>query len=100
MDTDGSFAYSTVRAIIFEETISTNVYPNPSDGIFNLDTHKNQEAVVNVYDVNGKAVSRRTIKSNEQKIRIDLSSGDFTSGVYLLELVSGTERHVFKIVRE
>ena len=101
IDSDGSFAFSTVRAVLFDENISANVYPNPSAGIFNLDlgVRKNEEIFMKVYDLNGKRLTERKVKADEQKVRIDLSTGDFSDGVYLLEVVRGVEKQVFKIIR-
>ena len=69
------------------ESMAVKIYPNPSNGIFNLeygnDSKLNQ---VNVYDGFGKMI----LSFNEEDLKtIDLSS--YNSGVYFLEIITEQE---------
>ncbi len=58
IDNDGSFKYSAVRPVVFNDEISWQIYPNPSQGIFNLiyQANNGQNISIKVYDINGKSV--------------------------------------------
>ena len=63
VDKDNTFVYSPVRPVIFNDDIQWQVYPNPSNGIYNFIYHLNQSETINlkVYDVNGKLVKQMSL---------------------------------------
>lgn len=67
-----------------------DVYPNPSSGIFTVNSDAN--AIITVYDAIGNAVMR--VRSSNEKTEINLS--EFASGVYMIsvqsENVNSTQR--------
>lgn len=104
VDNDGSFSYSAIRPVVFNEEVSWQVYPNPSAGIFNLAYQVNDGEIitVKVYDVNGKTVQQYHSLGNGfvQKLSIDLHESKFTSGLYLVEASAGGKKQLFKLVRQ
>ena len=104
VDLDGSFAYSKVRPVVFDNKVTWHVYPNPSVGIFNVVYQANagQPVIVKVYDLTG----RFYFKSNGigtgfiQKHKIDLSGSDLSSGLYLLEVNTGIDKQAFKVFKD
>jgi hypothetical protein len=105
VDIDNTYQYSDIRAVTFDEKVDWNVYPNPSDnGIFYLSSpasdHKN--TAINVYNLSGLFLRKISYPKNlnMQKMKIDLSTSDINPGTYVLEVVSGAERQVFKIIRK
>src|SRR5690606_27331008 len=71
---------------------SFNMYPNPSDGIFNISTQN----VLNleVYDITGKLVYTQNQVQNNS--RIDLSF--LNSGMYIAKVMDNNNSHSQKIV--
>jgi len=62
---------------------SVSVYPNPTDGIFIIQTKfDNTNGIVSISNIEGKVLIQKTIESDV--FEIDLS--DYTSGVYLIEI--------------
>jgi hypothetical protein len=104
VDNDGRFSYSAVRPVVFNDEIRWQVYPNPSQGIFNLVYQVNEGDVITMklYDVNGKIVQQARLSANGfiQKHSIDLQSPQFASGLYLLETGSGENKQVFRLVKQ
>jgi len=73
------------------------VYPNPSQGIFNIRAKANPSLSINVYDVTGKLIYTKDVaKINNNSYRLDLS--DYATGVYFLNLESKTSKITKKIV--
>ncbi len=98
---DGSFTYSPIRSVIFNNAVLWKVYPNPSSGSFNLiyqlGTPETLSAVV--LDAKGSVVKEYHKKGNGfvQKLIIDLTIQ--SSGVYLLQIDAGGKKQTFKLHR-
>jgi hypothetical protein len=72
-----------------------SVYPNPSNGIFNLIYA--EEGVLTVFDQQGKLVQTKALKA-EETIQLDLSG--YSKGIYLLNFVSENKQVSRKIILE
>lgn len=58
-----------------------NVYPNPSDGTIFVESSENVVNIYEIYDLNGKRLSHRTIRSTQFSITLPEQSG-----IYILLL--------------
>jgi hypothetical protein len=100
-DIDGSFTYSPIRPVVFDEAILWQVYPNPSQGNFYMiyQLNKNERVEAKVYDISGKLVKESQAVANgfAQKLSIDLSTGKFASGIYVLKIKAGNKEQFFKL---
>ena len=73
-----------------------NIYPNPTNGIVNLEFEYNNVQKVIVSDITGKQIIEKTsVKQNEQ---IDLSG--FVSGIYIISIQTDKEIFTTKIIKE
>jgi hypothetical protein len=63
VDIDGSFRYSEIRPVIFDNDITWQVYPSPSSGIFHFVFRQNRGEMVNinVYNMKGQIVQQSKI---------------------------------------
>ncbi len=104
IDNDGSFKYSAIRPVVFNEEISWQVFPNPSPGIFNLtcQADEGETMTVKLYDVTGRTVKQFNVTASgfEQKLRIDLQEPGFGDGLYLLDVKAGDRKQSFKLIRQ
>lgn len=103
IDIDGRYAYSAVKAVVFDKEVKWQVYPNPSRGIFNLVYQDNAGEIVQVrvYNAAGLLVKQfNTIATGfVQKTIIDLQS-EKTSGLYFAEVISGSNKQVFRLLKQ
>lgn len=86
-DFDTLLSSATCNTVSVEETaVYTNhdvqVYPNPSDGTFNLQLPE-QNAVVTITGINGKLI-KRIVAKQEKNIILELS--DAQKGIYLVHI--------------
>jgi hypothetical protein len=99
---DGSFSYSETKSVIFSEEFQTQVYPNPSNGIFNFMFQQNEGEVLNIkiYNMKGQLVqqSESIATGFIQKIIIDLQQSGFAKGMYMI-MADGINRKIFKVVK-
>lgn len=104
IDNNGSFNYSTIQAVVFNEKINWQIYPNPSGGIFKLSYQANDRETlsVKIYDLNGRVVRQYHFVANGfvQKINIDLHEPSFAPGLYLLEAAGGEKKQYFKLLKQ
>ncbi|MCD4727304.1 MAG: T9SS type A sorting domain-containing protein, partial [Pirellulales bacterium] len=81
--------------------IFVKISPNPSNGIFNIEISKIDEAVnMNILNIQGQVVKSKIIQSqsNNSIIQLDLSA--YPKGIYLVEFSSNkfikTEKIIIK----
>ncbi len=103
IESDGSFQYSEIKPVVFDNNIVWMIYPNPSNGVFNVVYQQNAGEAINikVYNIKGQLVRKlQTIASGfVQKTSIDLQQSKFTRGIYMI-VVNGTVTRTFKVVKQ
>ena len=87
VNSDNSFEYSPVRTVEIVNAIPVfvNVYPNPSSGVFHLQTNFNYTDI-SVYDLTGKKVFSSTDKIES------LNLSKYHKGIYLFEMKDGNNQ--------
>jgi hypothetical protein len=104
VDVDGRFTYSAVRPVVFNDEVKWQVYPNPSEGLFNLvyQMNEGENIQVKLFDINGKLVQQTRLAANGfiQKHSMNLQSPQFASGLYLLEVTAGENKQVFRLIKQ
>ena len=78
-----------------EEIAGLNVYPNPSNGIVNIELEGNQTFLVQVNDVVGKLISEENINSNTT-----LNLQDLERGVYFITVSDSETSQTTKVIIE
>jgi hypothetical protein len=69
------------------------LYPNPNGGIFTLVKNSEEDATIQVYDINGKIVYQSVTK--EEKTELNLSH--LETGIYMLQLLNTNTINNLKI---
>lgn len=103
VNTDGSFSYSPVRPVVFTDEIQWQVFPNPSDGLYSLLFQADAGSPVHlrVFDAAGRLVHQVSIPATGfvQRQSIDLRSGVFSKGLYLVKAGTEASSHSFKLLK-
>ena len=76
--------------------INASVYPNPSNGFFNLQLETTDELTVRILDVSGKALRNQQL-SGTTLYTLDMQTAP--SGVYILELESSKGKTYKRLVK-
>jgi hypothetical protein len=71
------------------------IYPNPSDNIFNIELKNNNEFEFKVYDITGKVIVNKT-KISRDSYLFDMSS--FSSGMYFINIKSNNQSATRKLL--
>lgn len=74
-----------------EKTNTFNLYPNPSEGVYNIDFNDSNPHLIGVYNVAGKLIHTATVSS---KNKIDLTNQP--KGLYLLKIDNNTRNTLIK----
>lgn len=75
------------------------VYPNPSNGIFNISLGNLQPTGIEVYDLTGKKVfAKNEIAISNFETKIDLSN--VTQGIYFVKIIDNNQSTVKRIIKE
>jgi hypothetical protein len=88
-------ALDTTLTNVDFEISNMKIYPNPSNGIFNIDTNSN--AIIEVFDIVGKQIISRKIELGATQL--DLSN--YNDGIYLLKVTNAdNQTKTVKIVKQ
>lgn len=71
------------------------VFPNPTDGIFNVTSDLNEETSLEIFDITGKQV-RQNIQITNGTTNLDIS--ELNAGVYFLQFKTGKNTHTEKLI--
>ena len=84
-------------------SLNLNVYPNPSTGIFNLKAEGlsnatgNGKVTAHVTDALGRTVLEQTFEPNTDALNTQLDLSGMPSGLYTLQLVSGSSHATLRL---
>ncbi|MFM9943803.1 MAG: T9SS type A sorting domain-containing protein [Bacteroidia bacterium] len=105
MDFDGRFEYSSVRFVDFKTSakagIACVVFPNPTNGLFNLEISKKNKinkVQIDIMDIQGSLVKQMDLDADGTQYfltSIDISS--FSNGIYLVRVTSGENVQTIKL---
>ena len=91
---------SRVRSAVVGETtgLAIRVLGNPSPNYFDIQIggNANNDVRLTVYDNLGRVIERKSSLPSNQIVRI---GGSYQSGIYLVEIVQGTHKQTFKLVK-
>lgn len=86
---------STTLSVSTFQSIDAKIYPNPSNGIFNISISDN--ANLEVYDIVGKKIKNQKVNSGDSSL--DLSN--YNAGIYLLKVTNEqNQTKTMKLVKQ
>jgi len=100
VNTEGSpnVNYTTDCAVnipgVYKEDSRLDIYPNPSDDIFNIEIENINSALIEIYNVSGNLIFSKEVDSKFEKIDI---SG-FPKGIYTIKLIKDRTVNFGKVV--
>ena len=71
------------------------IYPNPSSAEFTIDLSNHPAALLQVFDYSGKCVQRQSNVST-----VFTFGKEYAKGIYLVQLISGTQTKTYRILKE
>jgi len=75
---------------------STNVFPNPTNGNFNVNLNKNlPQSQIQIFDLTGKVIFENTYK-NQSSIQVNL---DVPNGVYFVKVITNEGQSITKLIK-
>lgn len=81
------------------ELNNVTVYPNPSNGIFNIALGNIEPSAIAVYDVTGKIIwSKAALQNATTETSIDLSNAQ--TGIYFVKITADNQSIVKRIIKE
>ena len=88
---------TSLSAVIEDLALSLSIYPNPTLSHVNIISQSLINLRFEIYDINGKLISKDLIKSNEK-----INMNQLSSGVYLLKILTIDNKNskVFRIIEK
>ncbi|ACT91980.1 S8 family serine peptidase [Dyadobacter fermentans] len=102
VDSDGSFMYSAVKAVTFDQDLEWKVFPNPSKGVFRLEPKGRitGRIQIEVIDQNGRLCRKLAYREAMPALEVKLDSPDLANGLYVIKVMSNEGESVFKVIKE
>jgi hypothetical protein len=101
---EGVYSYSSVKPVVFENTLIGTIHPNPSNGNFLLafQATAGEKIQAKIYNAAGQEIKNiETIAIGDvQKFNIDLSDGRYPAGVYMIRVSLGSIIKSFRAVKQ
>ncbi|MBI9063598.1 MAG: T9SS type A sorting domain-containing protein [Marinilabiliaceae bacterium] len=90
-----SFELEVNKATSTRESVEDklNIYPNPSDGIYNI-TGENITSL-KVYDYSGKILIQKIVNTDNETINM----AEYAQGLYFIELIMNNQKVISKIIK-
>lgn len=94
-----TLAFTTVGITDLERVGVTSVYPNPTNGLLNIQFSDNQQDVqLEIYDVSGRVHIQKRVMTISQNSVETLNLDNLTTGVYTLRILTNENQATFRIV--
>lgn len=94
-----TLAFTTVGIADLERVGVTSVYPNPTNGLLNIQFSDNQQDVqLEIYDVSGRVHIQKRVMTISQNSVETLNLDNLTTGVYTLRILTKENQATFRIV--
>ncbi len=92
---------SPVSVKNIREENKVDIFPNPFSDELNIrfESFAQRNMLVNIYSIDGILVRKYSMPVYNHILKIN-KLGDLASGIYILELDSGSEKHSFKIIKK
>ncbi|MFO7880554.1 MAG: choice-of-anchor D domain-containing protein [Bacteroidales bacterium] len=96
---DWEISVSTDTEIGMADGFKFSVYPNPNNGVFDLNVNSEDGFTYEIISADGKVISNASVKeSGLINKRVDI--GTIAPGIYTLKIVSGSETRMEKLIIE
>lgn len=100
-DFDGKYNYSDIVSVQNIEEQQINIFPNPTNGSFNLSINgvERQNSLIEIYSPLGKMVYSKTIRHQDGVFTTDIDlPNKLSSGIYLIYVNIGDELFREKLI--
>lgn len=85
VDFDGAYAYSNIVAVEVNEEIKFNIYPNPSNGIVNIESNIN--GTIEIINQSGNLIYSEEIFESSKTINLQ----ELAAGIYYIRIITDNE---------
>jgi len=76
----------------FQHQVS--IYPNPNNGVFNVDVNITKNSVIQVYNISGQLILQKTLTKNITQVNLT----EYSKGMYFVKVETDNKTIVRKIV--
>jgi hypothetical protein len=104
VDVPGNYSYPKTIPVVFNEEMEWQVFPNPSNGKYNLlyQSAAGDEIQLRIFNSIGQLVKQMNFAANGfvQRQDIDLSKNIFGNGIYVLQIQTKEKTHILRLVKQ
>lgn len=103
VDVDGAFTYTDIKGIELKKNsqVKLDGYPNPVKDLYHLTITgaKDDKVSIDVFDILGRSVSRKTLSIVKGSNYHDLNMGTYTPGTYIVRVSSAEINESMTVVK-
>ena len=103
-DEFGNYSFSAPVALLYSDELQWKLYPNPSDGLYQLQYQlgTGEKAVLAVYNSSGAIVMQEQLTGDGfiKQAAIDIKNKGMAKGVYMLRVSAVRKQYYFKLIKQ
>jgi hypothetical protein len=94
------YCLTTTNIDEYSATQGLDVYPNPSNGLFNIDlsSFNSEDVTLKVYNIVGKEIINKKVTNASNNYNIDLTNQP--EGMYIIKVLTENKKYISKVVIE
>lgn len=104
VDAFGNYSYSKAIPVVFGDELEWQVFPNPSNGKYNLlcQSAAGGDIHLSIFNSVGQKIKEMKFAANGfvQKQDIDISKNAFANGIYTLHIRTDMKTYVLRLVKQ
>jgi hypothetical protein len=93
--TGSCYTIGTAGINSFKENSIFNIYPNPNNGVFTIESNTTTKQTIQIFDVSGKIAFSKVIEpvsnSNKKGTKYSIDGSNLYEGVYILSIISNED---------
>ena len=89
---------ATALSVDYQDFTVFNVYPNPTNGLVNISLSTFEDVKVTLYDISGRHIYSKMLENNSNTFNKSIDLNGIATGIYLLNVKSGSKTATKKLV--
>jgi len=102
VDHDGTFEYSNIEVVVYNEAPAIQLFPNPVEKTIQLEGFdlNNDEVLLEIFDKTGKLIFSEEVATTNGQLQLSTDRANIkNTGTYFLRIINQGKSHIIKFIK-